>query len=154
MLTAEISTRGGKYLTFQLSRQYFAIRSEGVRHILPAADIRVFPGRLPLLYGHVASSGRLIPVVDIRGQLGLDAASVRSGASVLVVGLDLSYPIGLIGLLVDKLSEVVEFRPAEIRGSTAQLRIDGRPYGRPKTVVELEGILSPDFLEQLSSVTP
>ncbi len=152
MLTGEVSARAGKYVTFQLSRQYFAIRSECVRHILPAIDIRVLPGRLPSLYGCVASSGRMIPVLDIREQLGLHVRPLRPGASILVISLDRSCPVGLAGLLADKLSEIVEFRAGEIRGSTAQLRIEGRPYGRPKTLLELEELVSLDHWAKLRSM--
>jgi chemotaxis signal transduction protein len=151
--TAEVSARAGKYLTFQLSRQYFAIRSECVRLILPAMDVRPLPGRLPSLYGCVASSGRMIPVLDIRAQLGLDTRAVRAGASVLVISLDVSCPVALAGLVADKLSEVVDFRSFEIRGSTAQLRLEGRPYGRPKTLLQPEELLSSDAWEELRSLS-
>jgi purine-binding chemotaxis protein CheW len=150
--TAQVSSRGGKYLTFQLSRQYFAVRSESVRHILPAGGVHVVPDRLPALYGFIPSSGRMIPVLDIRQQFGLEARPIPSGASVLVLSLDVHCPLSLVGLLADKLSEVVEFRAIEIRASVAQLRIEGRPYGRPKTLLQLEELLPPDYWAELRSL--
>ena len=152
MATAEIIPRAGKYLTFQLSRQYFAIRSECVRHILPAADIRPIPDRLPFLYGSVATNGRLIPVIDIRERLSLHSRTLRSNACVVVVALNPSCPVTIAGVIADKLSEVVDFRRSEIRGATAQQRIQGRPYGRPKTMLEAEDLLTRDQWEQLRSI--
>ena len=142
MATAHVITRAGKYLTFQLSRQYFAIRSDCVRHIVPASDIRVIRGDPSYLYGSIGANGRLVPVLDIRERLNLGTRPLRATACVIIAGLSPSCPISAVGVIADKLSEVVEFRPTEIRGSTAQQRIQGRPYGRPKTLLELDELLS------------
>lgn len=152
MATAEVLTRAGKYLTFQLSRQYFAIRSDRVRHIVPATDVSVTPGRLPFVYGSVAANGRLIPVLDVREQLGLNVRPLRSNACVLIVALDGVGPVTLVGLIADKLSEIVDFRMTEIRGTVAQQRIQGRPYGRPKTVLEPNEVLTQSQWAELRSV--
>jgi hypothetical protein len=55
----------------------------------------------------------------------------------------------MVGLLVDKLSEVVELRDSEFRGNIVQQRIGGRPYGRPKNLVELETLLDPADWESI-----
>jgi purine-binding chemotaxis protein CheW len=149
--TAHVITRAGKYLTFQLSRQYFAIRSDCVRHIVPASDMQVISGGPPYLYGSVGANGRLIPVLDPRERLGLSARPLRANACVVVVGLSPSCALSVVGIVADKLSEVVEFRPAEIRGSTAQQRIQGRPYGRPKTLLEPEDLLSAEEWAEVRS---
>ena len=142
MATAQVGARAGKYLTFQLSRQYFAIRSSCVRHILPVTDVRVIPDRLPFFYGSVAANGRLIPVLDIREQLQLNTRPLRPTACVVVVALGGNCPVSLAGILADKISELIDFRVIEIRGSIAQQRIQGRPYGRPKTVLDPEDVLT------------
>jgi chemotaxis signal transduction protein len=150
--TAQVITRAGKYLTFQLSRQYFAIRSDSVRHILPISDVRVIPDRLPYLYGSVAANGRLIPVLDIREQLQLNTRPLRPTACVVVVALGCNCPVSLAGIVSDKLSEVVDLRVVEIRGSVAQQRIQGRPYGRPKTLLEPEDLLTADQWVEVRSM--
>jgi chemotaxis signal transduction protein len=150
--TAELLPRAGKYLTFQLSRQYFAIRSDCVRHILPATSIRLMPDRLPFLYGSVMANGRAVPVIDIRERLHLASRSLRPTACVVTVALSPSCPISVVGVVADKLSEVVDFRMTEIRGCIAQQRIQGRPYGRPKTMLEPEDLLTREQWEQLRAV--
>lgn len=134
-------TRDRQYVTFQLSRQYFAIRSDRVRQILPTTDLRAPAHAAPYLVGTVPSNGRLIPVLDLRDRLAMNVRPARPHGSVLVVSLDESIPLGVVGLVADKLSEVVEVRDRDVRGSIIQQRIGGRPYGRPKTVINLETLL-------------
>lgn len=143
MQPASIHSRAGKYVTFQLSRHYFAIRSECVRQILPLADVRGTTQRAPFLYGAAGTNGRLIPVLDVRERLALNARPPRPNGSVLVIVPDGSCPLMSVGLVVDKLNDVVDIRENEIRGNVAQVRVGGRPYGRPKTVLEVEGLLDP-----------
>lgn len=143
MATAHVVGRAGKYLTFQLSRQYFAIRSDCVRHMVPASDTRVVQGGPSHLYGSIGANGRLIPVIDLRERLGLRSRPLPDTACVVMIELSGSCPVSVVGIVADKLSEIIEFRPGEIRGSTAQQRIQGRPYGRPKTLLEPEELLSP-----------
>ena len=84
MLTAPVTARAGKYVTFQLSRQYFAIRSDRVRQILPISDVRKTAQlSVPFLYGSVGANGRLIPVIDIRDRLGLPV--VRQSSTCVIV---------------------------------------------------------------------
>ncbi len=152
MATAHLITRAGKYLTFQLARQYFAIRSDIVRHIVPASDVRVTPDRMPYFYGTAATNGRLIPVLDFRERLSLPTRPLRATACVVILALGPGCPVSLAGILADKLSEVIDFRMVEIRGSIAQQRIQGRPYGRPKTLLEPEEILSTEEWAQVRSM--
>ena len=141
--------RDSQYITFQLSRQYFAIRSDRVRQILPTTDLREPTQPVPYLVGAIPSNGRMIPVVDMRDRLTLNAHPPKNGGSVLVVELDPANQISIVGLLVDKLSEVVVLRPGDIRGSTIHQRVGGRPYGRPKTLVDLDTLLQPAEWERI-----
>jgi purine-binding chemotaxis protein CheW len=150
-LTETQPPRAGRYVTFQLSRQYFAIRSDRIRHIVPASDVRVQSDGPPFLYGSVAVNGRLIPVIDLRGQLGLAARCLRPNATALIIALEPTCPVAMAGIIVDKLSEIVEFRAIEIRGATAQLRVQGRPYGRPKTLLDPEQLLDPEEWTRLKT---
>jgi purine-binding chemotaxis protein CheW len=139
-------------LTFQLSRQYFAVRSDRVRQILPASDIREVRDCRPYLQGSIATNGRLVPVVDVRERLAQNAVRLGTDASVLIMSTADNCPLGVIGVIADKLSQVIEFQDSEIRGTTAQRRIDGRPFGRPKTIIELDRLLTAEEWAYLQSV--
>ena len=152
MALAQVETRAGKYVTFQLSRQYFAIRSDRVKQILPMSQVRSVQQRAPYLHGAIASNGRLIPVVDLRELLTSQARPARQTGSILVTMLEPSCPVSMVGLVVDKLSEVVTLRETDIRGNVAQMKIDGRPYGRPKTLVDVESLLQAEDWARISAV--
>lgn len=152
MALADLENSAGKYVTFQLSRQYFAIRSDRVRQILPIGDVRSTTQRIPYMCGSVAANGRLIPVLDVRDRLAANIRPARANGSVLVVSLDERCALGIVGLIADKLSEVVHLKETDIRGSIAQMRIDGRPYGRPKILVEVESLLQPDEWDRVRAV--
>jgi chemotaxis signal transduction protein len=107
--------------------------------------------RMPCLAGAIGTNGRTIPVLDFRHRLGLNAKTIPTSACVLVIEMASECPMKRVGILADKLSEVVEFRASEIRGSTAQQRIEGRPYGRPKTLLEPEQLLRPGEWTKLRS---
>jgi purine-binding chemotaxis protein CheW len=141
-LAIGVQSRAGKYVTFQLSRQYFAIRSDRVRQIVPAKAIRPASGGIPYVRGSVGANGRLIPVVDVRDRVAAMVQPVRAGASVLIVSLDGDCPIGMVGLIVDRLSEVVDLRETDIHGNLAQQHLHGRPYGRPRVLLEPETLLT------------
>jgi chemotaxis signal transduction protein len=147
--TYPAESRDCQYITFQLSRQYFAMRSDRVRQILPITDLRAVKSDVPHLIGTIASNGRLIPVLDLRDRLALNVRPARTSGSVLVIALEEPVPLSVVGLLVDKLSEVVEVRDSEIRGNVVQQRVGGRPYGRPKTLVELEMLLEESDWERI-----
>jgi chemotaxis signal transduction protein len=147
--TYPAESRDCQYITFQLSRQYFAMRSDRVRQILPTTDLRAVKTDAPYLIGTIPSNGRLIPVLDLRDRLALNVRPARPTGSVLVVALDESVPLTAVGFLVDKLSEVVEVRDSEIRGNVIQQRIAGRPYGRPKTLIELDTLLDGSDWEKI-----
>jgi purine-binding chemotaxis protein CheW len=149
---SDVATRAGRYITFQLARQYFAIPTERVRQILPANGIRTTVGQVPYLCGAIPTNGRLIPVLDIRRKLGLSTRPVRPNASVLILGLNGNCPVKMVGMVADKLTEVVEYRATEIHGSTAQQRVEGRPYGRPKTLLAPEELLLPGEWSELQSL--
>ena len=152
MPLADVEDRAGKYITFQLSRQYFAIRSDHVKQILPMSDVRDVPQKVPFLHGAVGSNGRLIPVVDLRERIASDVRPARPGGSILVLTLNSGCPLTIAGLIVDKLSEIVTLKETEIRGNIAQMKIDGRPYGRPKTLLEVESLLDTDEWSRIRSV--
>jgi chemotaxis signal transduction protein len=104
--------------------------------------MRPASGRISCLRGSVGANGRLIPVVDVRDRLTANIQPAPSGASVLILSLDGDCPIGTVGLIVDRLSEVVDLRETDIHGNLVQQHLHGRPYGRPKVLIELETLLT------------
>ncbi len=145
-------SRAGKYVTFQISRHYFAIEASRVRQVAPSRDILPYDHTMPLIRGVLVMRGRRIPVVDIRDRLGLtDRASHPRSSVMLIDTLGIS-GLPLIGLIADKMTDVVEFRDRDFRANVVQLRPYGRPYGRPKTLLNLDTVLTADEIAELKSI--
>ena len=116
----------GSYLTFQLGRQYFAVESRKVRAVVARRDANM-------------------PVVDVRARLGLPRNTNGGAAWALVLGVHNR----AVGIEADSLSEILDVRERDIRNGVIQLRLNGRPYGRPKTLFDPDRLFSAEELDTL-----
>jgi purine-binding chemotaxis protein CheW len=130
---------GGRYLTFRVARQEFALDAGRVRGIVPATALT--PGETPTpadpawLAGFVKMRGGVLPVIDLRGKLGLPEGA--PGREPCIVVVEAATPAGprLAGFLADRVSEVVTARARDFRGG--KLRI-----GRPRKVLDADVVLA------------
>jgi chemotaxis signal transduction protein len=114
-------------LTFQIGRQYFAVDSRYIVAVLPAKDARA----------RVTVNGRCAPLLDIRQKLGVIATSAAPPAFIIVVRVH----DGLVGIAADSVSEVIPVRQRDVRNGVIQLKLNGRPYGRPKKLIDVDRLL-------------
>jgi purine-binding chemotaxis protein CheW len=93
-----------KLVTFDLAGQEFALFLEAVREIMPAPNhVAVTPGSEALVLGVSAYRGGLLPLLSLRGLLGLPAAVSEAHASIVVAlvrGV-------LVGLVADRMRAVL-----------------------------------------------
>jgi chemotaxis signal transduction protein len=124
----------GKYLTFRVARQDFAMETDRVRGILPVremialqrnAALDIFSAPDPWICGFAALRGRDFPVFDLRSKLGLRHGTHGRTPCIIVVELDGFYGPQLAGFVADRVSEIVEARERDLRGG--KLRTGGRP---------------------------
>lgn len=138
--------RAGKYVTFQLSKQYFAVEARRIRQVLPSKQLMSIDGVAGPIHGLVHTNGRRFPVIDVRERLGVRRHSERGPQSVILLQPRDGDATVCVGIIADKMSDVVEFRERDIRGNVAQLRMYGRPYGRPKTLIDPESLFTKEEL--------
>ena len=146
-----IPSRAGKYVTFQLGRRYYAVPAPKVRNVMAAKDITPVEHSLDCLRGVVQVNGRLAPVVDLHTRLHLARTAPGGRASVIVLQLHNSFGLPAMGILVDRVSEVVDYRDRDIHGDVAQLRRCGKPYGRPKTILDVDRLFTAEEIRHLRS---
>jgi chemotaxis signal transduction protein len=147
-----VHTRPGKYVAFQIARRYFVVEAQRVRTVAPASSLRPLEDGLDLVKGTVHVNGRELPVVDLRARLGLAGKRPRPQASVIVLEVGANAPRAHIGVLADKLTDVLEVRERDIRGNVVQLRCAGKPYGRPKVLLDLERLVTEEELTRLRAL--
>jgi len=95
-------------LMFILDREAFGVPVRRVREVIRVTDITRVPQAPPFIRGVTNLRGRILPVVEIRGRLGLREAVITPRSRIVVVDL----LDRVLGLVVDAVSEVIKI-PAD-----------------------------------------
>ena len=106
--------RAGKYLTFGLGKEEFAIEVLRVREIIGAQEITAVPQAPGYVKGVINLRGKVIPVVDLRLKFGLPEQRSTPGTCMIVVQVERDGAAIQTGVVVDSVSEVVTLQGADI----------------------------------------
>ena len=91
-----------------------------VREVLDVAALTRVPGGMKSLLGLYNLRGHVVPVWNLRIPFHLDDdMSQERAPSVLMVEPDAGQPSRVAGLLVDRVSDVLDFAPADVQGAPA-----------------------------------
>ncbi|RKP49889.1 purine-binding chemotaxis protein CheW [Cohnella endophytica] len=99
----EEDTQKGKYLTFSLGDEYYAIEIKYVTEIIGMQPISEVPELPEYVKGIINLRGKIIPVMDVRLRFKKPVVSYNDRTCVIVIEIS-----GIsIGLIVDLVSEVM-----------------------------------------------
>ena len=116
---------------FRIGKETFGVDIFAVREIVRVQEITKVPGAPEFVLGVINLRGRVISVVDLGLQLGLDRTEITSSSRILVIQLD-----GIsVGFLVDEATSVIK---------VSEDAIDSRP--------EMIGGVKADFLEGVAKL--
>ena len=110
----DAATLAGKYLTFSLGQEEYGLSVLKVREIIKLMDITPVPQMPAYVKGVVNLRGKVIPVIDLRARFGLPALDYTDRTCIVVVETALSRERGLLGVIVDAVSDVLNITAAEI----------------------------------------
>jgi purine-binding chemotaxis protein CheW len=113
--TALADTLAGKYLSFALGGESYAIPVLKVREIIRLTNITAVPQMPAHIRGVINLRGKIIPVMDLRLRFGFAGAANTEKNCIVVV--QVKNPAGqstAMGLLVDAVEEVAQFGAADI----------------------------------------
>ncbi|MCW5978966.1 MAG: purine-binding chemotaxis protein CheW [Bryobacteraceae bacterium] len=153
--------RAGKYLTFHLGREEFAIQVLKVREIMGIQDITAVPQTPECVKGVINLRGKVIPVVDLRLKFGLPELEYSQRTCIIVVQVHGAGAPMLMGIVVDGVSEVLNLVAADIEDTPDFGRDVSMPYllgmakvkGKVKILLDIDQILSSQgLLSGLESV--
>ena len=105
----------GKYLTFALGGESYAIPVLKVREIIRLTSITTVPQMPDYIRGVINLRGKIIPVMDLRLRFGFAAAANTEQNCIVVV--QVKNPAGqatAMGLVVDAVEEVAQLAAADI----------------------------------------
>jgi len=152
--------RAGKYLTFQLGREEFAIQVLKVREIMGVQDITAVPQTPAYVKGVINLRGKVVPVVDLRLKFGLSEAEYTQRTCIIVVQVELHSTMMLMGVVVDAVCEVLNLAAGDIEDTPDFGNGVATPYvlgmaknkGKVKILLDINQVLTSQELAGLESV--
>jgi purine-binding chemotaxis protein CheW len=107
------------YLSFKLGEEVFAINVSKVLNILEMKPITRVPKSPDYLKGVINLRGTVLPVVDLRIKLGLPENEITVDSNIIVLSIEKEAETIMLGILIDAVREVLEFKTEEISPSPA-----------------------------------
>lgn len=108
--------RAQSYVVFRLGGEAYALEVLRVQEVLDILAITEVPGGSRSLLGVINLRGHVVPVYDLRIPFGLPVDPKPARApSVLIVEAEEGNDTEVTGLLVDRVSDVLEFSPEQVQ---------------------------------------
>ncbi len=148
-----------QYLTFMLGEEGFAIEISRVREVLDFTDLTKVPRTPDYMRGVINLRGNVVPVVDLRLQLGMTAVEKTVDTCIVIVEVDISADMLHIGMLADSVQEVVDIDTNQIEPAPrlgTRLKTDfikgmAKRDEKFNIILDIDKVLSGDDLVMLSA---
>ena len=155
-LEFEEDTQKNRYLTFSLEKETYGVEIKYVIEIIGIQTITEIPELPEYIKGIINLRGKIIPVMDVRLRFKKDPLEYNDRTCVIIVDMNEI----LIGLIVDKVAEVVRIaeediiEPPKINKEIKNIYIKniGRIGDNVKLLLDCEKLLTEDELEDLTEV--
>ncbi|MCM1386795.1 MAG: chemotaxis protein CheW [Bacillus sp. (in: Bacteria)] len=151
----ESDTQKGKYMTFKSGNEYFGLGIQYVSEIIQLQAITAIPESEDYIKGLINLRGKVIPVVDVRLRFKQEPFEYNDRTCIIVINIKSM----MVGLIVEKIAEVVEIKEDNILPPPSVGRSDKVQnkyvYGIGKVGDAVKLLLDPDKLlndEDLSVV--
>lgn len=149
--------RVGKYLTFQLGNEEFAVQVLRVREIMGIQEITAVPQTPGYVKGVINLRGKVIPVVDLRLKFGLPELEYTQRTCIIVAQIEGQGSKLLIGIIVDCVSEVLTLQASDIENTpdfgsgveTPYLLGMAKIKGKVKILLDIDMVLSSQEVQGL-----
>jgi len=103
------------YITFALDNEIYAVSIYMVEEIIGLQDISLLPNVPNFIKGVINLRGEIVPIMDLRLKFGLEPKEYN----LLTVFLIVKIKDRVIGMVVDKVSDVLVIDPAQIQQTPA-----------------------------------
>lgn len=127
--------KAGKYLTFRIARQDFAMSVEYVRAILPMHEMVALETAHHFICGFAAAGGHDFPVIDLRAKLGIAHGSHGREPFIIAVETAVETRGRLAGFVADRVSELLDVRKRDFRNGAV------RGHGRLRRILEPDQVM-------------
>lgn len=142
----EFDTQKGKYVTFKSGHEYYGIKIQYVNEIIVFQEITEIPECEDYIKGLINLRGKIIPVIDVRLRFKQEPIEYTDRTCIIVLNVDNA----VVGLIVEKIAEVVEIQeenilPSPTIGNTEKTE-NQFVYGIGKVGDKVKLLLDPDKL--------
>ncbi|HBY63359.1 MAG TPA: chemotaxis protein CheW [Solibacterales bacterium] len=160
LIASKSEALAGKYLTFGLAKEEFAIRVLKVREIMGVEEITAVPQTPAHVKGVINLRGKVIPVVDLRLKFNLPELEYTQRTCIIVVQVQVHSATTMMGIVVDGVSEVLNLQAADIENTPEFGGGVEIPYvmgmakikGKVKILLDIDRVLSAQELNGLESL--
>ncbi len=143
----------GKYMAFQLADEVYGLEILKVREIIGVMDITRVPRAAGFVRGVINLRGKVIPVADLRLRFGMEPCQTTEQTVIIVVQWAIEGRSLTMGILVDRVLEVLSIDPGQIEpppalgdavGDTRFVRGVGKANGRVIFLLDIAAVLGDD----------
>lgn len=111
---ANMSQLAGKYLTFKLGEEDYALEILKVQEIIEMQEITKVPRTPEYVKGVINLRGKVLPVIDLRLKFGLEEQEVTRKTCIILVYVQSGDKTITMGIIIDEVSEVMDITPDQI----------------------------------------
>jgi len=156
IMEMEKDTQKGKYLTFLLDKETYAIEIKFVTEIIGIQPITEVPELPAYVKGIINLRGKIIPVMDVRLRFKKKAMEYNDRTCIIVIEVkDIS-----IGLIVDNVSEVLSIADDDIvplpdmnKGTENRyIKAIGKVDKEVKLILDCEKLINDDDAETIGQI--
>jgi len=139
-------TQGSKYMTFKSGNEYFGLKIQYVTEIIGFQTVTAIPETEDYIKGLINLRGKIIPVIDVRLRFKQEPFEYNDRTCIIVINVKST----TVGLIVEKIAEVVEIKEEDILPPPKIGRADKQQnkyvYGIGKVEDSVKLLLDPDKL--------
>ena len=106
------------YLTFSLGQEKFAIAVDYVQEIVEFGQVTKIPNVPPYMLGIINLRGRVLPLLDTKLKLGLNATVITPRTRIMILNVEAGSEKSVqVGAVVDVAREVLDIKKSSIEPS-------------------------------------
>jgi purine-binding chemotaxis protein CheW len=152
-----VDSRAGKYLTFFLANEEYGVEILKVQEIIGRMPITPVPLTSRYIRGVINLRGKIHPIMDLNIKFGMSQTEITDETCMIVIKTSSL----MMGILVDKVSEVVNVASDEIE-DTPSFGADvnpeyllgvGKTGGRIRLLLDIEKVITASDVVNLKKAT-
>ena len=142
----KVDPRAGKYLTFFLASEEYGVEILKVQEIIGRMPITPVPLTSKYILGVINLRGKIHPIMDLKIKFGMDQSEITDETCIIVI----KTASLMMGILVDKVSEVVNVASGDIEDTPsfgADVNTDyllgvGKTGGKVRLLLDIEKVIT------------